>query len=197
MSLEEQYQRQYQWRDWKSVLDRCPIFSGSRVLDLGCAVGDIKIARRKSLEGLNLIESDLHTLEMLDKQSFDGIWCSFTIAYFAPTSREATEILQYWKTFLKPTGWICLVEMSHLLNHDPMSREHHEVIENFYEDAYVGGRYDFKAGGKLRSLLQDSGFNVIEELILKDDELSGKGPVSADVVVAWQQRFRRMGKLQV
>lgn len=217
MSLEEQYRRQYQWRDWKNVLDRCPIVSGSRFLDLGCAVGDISeeilqrgahevvgvdgnasllgIARSKCLEGLTLIESELNTLEMLDKQSFDGIWCSFTIAYFTPASK-ASEILQYWKTFLKPTGWICLVEMSDLLNHDPISQEHHEVIDNFYEDAYEGGRYDFKAGGKLRSLLQESGFNVIEDFILKDDELSGTGPVSSDVVVAWQQRFRRMGKLR-
>lgn len=48
MSLSEQYQRQFLWREWDRILSLCPIEKDQKILDLGCSIGDIsnEIAKR-------------------------------------------------------------------------------------------------------------------------------------------------------
>lgn len=41
MTLSKEYRRQFQWRDWKTALDLCPLLPGQSVLDLGCGTGEI------------------------------------------------------------------------------------------------------------------------------------------------------------
>src|SRR4051812_7335355 len=122
MTLAEEYKRQFEWKDWPTALARCPISPGQYVLDLGCAVGDLSrelasrgaivtgvdandellaVANSHSYSNCTFIQQDLASLK-LDRK-FDGIWCSFTAAYF--TNFEA--VFSRWLTFLNKDAWVC------------------------------------------------------------------------------------------
>jgi len=210
MTLLEEYQRQFAWRDWEKVLSRCPIIPGQRVLDLGCGPGDIAAeltARGAQVTGIDadnhllaaargqcptgLFEhQDLKTLQ-LPENSFDGLWSSFAVAYFV----DLEEVLSNWLTFLKSNGWICIVEIDDLLGHEPLSENRRSLTEAFYADAFKGKRYDFIAGRKIRPILERAGFKV-EEIEVADLELSFDGAAHPEVVQAWRERFNRMGGLK-
>lgn len=69
------------------------------------------------------------------------------------------------------------------------------LTEAFYADAFKGKRYDFKAGRKIRPILEDAGFKV-EEIELADRELSFDGAAQPEILQAWRNRFNRMGGLK-
>jgi cyclopropane fatty-acyl-phospholipid synthase-like methyltransferase len=51
MSLEDEYKRQFRWRDWHTILDALPLAPGQTILDLGCGLpGD---ARFRTVEDAN------------------------------------------------------------------------------------------------------------------------------------------------
>lgn len=210
MTLLQEYRKQFAWRDWAKVLSRCPVVPGQRVLDLGCGPGDISselIARGAQVTGIDtdnpllvaarrqcptgLFEhQDLKNLQ-LPRNSFDGLWSSFAVAYFV----DLENVLSKWLAFLESSGWICIVEIDDLLGHEPLSESRRSLIEAFYADAFAGKRYDFKAGRKVRPILEGAGFKV-EEIELADQELSFQGAAHPEVVQAWRQRFNRMGGLK-
>jgi ubiquinone/menaquinone biosynthesis C-methylase UbiE len=210
MTLLEEYKKQFAWRDWENVLSKCPILPGQRVLDLGCGPGDISaelIARGARVTGIDadnellaaarrqcptgLFENqDLNNLK-LPRNSFDGLWSSFTVGYLINFEKT----LSSWRQFLTNDAWICIVEIDDLLGHDPLSKETRTLIETFYEDAFKKKRYDFTAGRKIRSILEGAGFRV-EEIELADQELSFKGAAQLEILQAWRNRFNRMGGLR-
>ena len=84
----------------------------------------------------------------------DGIWCSFTAAYFVDLSTA----LASWARNLKPEGWIAVTEIDDLFGHEPLSARTKALLGAYCDDALVTGRYDFRAGRKLKSCLERSGF---------------------------------------
>src|SRR5882724_1765757 len=102
MSLANEYKRQFDWRSWPTILDALPSLQGQTVLDLGCGVGDIAaefVARGACMIGIDVNEEllDFARSRQLAHAEFrtgnlrrcpdlgiaaDGLWCSFTAAYF-------------------------------------------------------------------------------------------------------------------
>jgi SAM-dependent methyltransferase len=210
MALVDEYRKQYAWRVWDTVLPQCPIKRGQHVLDLGCGPGDISAAlfkRGATVTGVDgnpelLLAAKEHypqcTFERHDLSAlnlglgmYDGLWSSFTVAYF--TDFEA--IFAKWITLLKNKAWVCIVDIDDLLGHEPLSCKTHSTIHEFYEDAFREKRYDFRAGGKIQRVLENNGFSVTS-LVLEDKELSFNGPADPDVKAAWIDRFNRMGGLK-
>lgn len=211
MTIVDEYKKQYAWRDWANALSACPILSGELVLDLGCGPGDLsrelaargaivtgvdsniellQAARENSPDSCRFLEQDLRSLK-LELGRFDGLWCSFSSAYF--TDFEST--FKSWLPFLKAKAWVCIIDIDDLLGHEPLTKESKQRINNFYDEALLIGRYDFKMGRKLTAILEQSGF-LVEECLLKDLELSFDGPANSDVAEAWAERFNRMGGLK-
>ena len=210
MSLASEYKKQYAWRDWDSALSLCPITPDQRVLDLGCGPGDLSaalssrgvqvtgidnnaellaVARERCPQGV-FEKQDLNVLN-LEPGKYDGLWCSFTAAYFT----DFESVFSGWKTFLKPKAWVCIVDIDDLLGHEPLSAKTRDRVCKFYEELLQKKGYDFRAGRKISDVLEKNGFNV-KSLILKDKELSFQGPADPDVAQAWEDRFNRMRGLQ-
>ncbi len=209
MALLNEYRRQFAWRDWDRALALCHVAPGVRVLDLGCGPGDLAAtfarcgalvtgvdgneellaAARTNCPKAIFEKQDLKSLS-LPLASYDGLWCSFTAAYFC----DFEKTLQHWLTFLKPKAWVALIEADDLLGHEPLSGEARKHIEGFYSEAHAASRYDFRAGRKLNGALERSGFQV-QEIMLNDQELSFAGPAAPAVLQAWTDRLGRMGGL--
>jgi len=119
---------------------------------------------------------------------FDGLWCSFTAAYFTDFQKTFSS----WLKYLKKDAWVCVTDIDDLLGHEPLSSKARTSIESSYEEAFNAGRYDFRAGGKIQNVLEQNGFRV-DRIELKDRELSFDGPASVEVIEAWKKRFDRMG----
>lgn len=122
----------------------------------------------------------------------DGLWCSFTAAYFPDLPVE----LASWGKHLRPGGWVALTEIDDLFGHEPLDLRTKSSFEAYARDALVAGRYDFHMGRKLRDHLERSGFTVSKVLTLEDQELSFDGPARPEVVDAWRTRLDRMALLR-
>jgi ubiquinone/menaquinone biosynthesis C-methylase UbiE len=210
MSLVEEYRRQFGWRDWEGALSLCPLVPGQAVLDLGCGSGDVSgllAARGLSVTGVDgneelvaaareqypacrFEQQDLRQLN-LPPNSFDGMWCSFTAAYFT----DFRETLARWCSLLKEQAWVCVIEMDDLLGHEPLSATTHERIAAFYAEARAAQRYDFRAGAALPLAIESAGFQSTA-IELADQELAFDGPAIPEVLEAWRARLARMGGLR-
>jgi trans-aconitate methyltransferase len=215
MSLADEYKRQARWRDWEAVLRLLPLRAGERVLDLGCALGDqsamlaargaqvvgvdanaelLVQADRRAIPGASFVQADAADVSGLGLDPVDGIWSSFTAAYFP----DFGPVLASWLQLLRPGGWIALVEMDDLLGHEPLTQTSRLMVDAFYEDAWrhpLGG-YDFRMGSKLRSLMERQGLTILEERRLDDRELSFQGRAEPEVLQAWRDRLARMKALK-
>ncbi len=212
MSLASEYRRQVGWRDWPRVFDALPVLQGQTVLDLGCGVGDqaaklvargarvigvdineelLGEARAKGLSNAEFRSGDLR-LPLDLGVVVDGLWCSFTAAYFP----ELPAALASWASCLRPDGWAALTEIDDLFGHEPLGARTRSLLEAYAREALAAGRYDFRMGRKLRGHLERSGFTVSNELTLGDQELSFDGPARPGVVDVWRERLDRMKLLQ-
>lgn len=209
MSVLEEYQRQAAWRAWDEALARCPLAPGQKVLDLGCGPGEVAaalVARGTSVTGIDrqpeLIAAArqrapqarfaVQELDRLDlpAQAFDALWCSFTAAYLIPFE----EWLPAWMRLLKPSAWICVIDIDDLLAHEPLSPGTQQLLDAFADEALAALRYDLCAGRKLAGALAAHGFTV-QPGTLPDRELSFQGPASPEILAAWRARLARMGGL--
>lgn len=212
MGIIEEYSRQYSWRSWATVLDALPPLEGRLVLDLGCGIGDLAAAlseRGARVTGVDLNEELVgHArgrgianaqFRTGDLRSFhdpglraDGIWSSFTAAYF-PALRDT---LGSWLEHLRPGGWLALTEMDDLFGHEPLPDRTRELLNRYVEDSAGQMRYDFRAGRKLAGILRQAGLEVFHEFTVPDAELAFSGPAPDPVLSAWQARFERMHLLR-
>jgi hypothetical protein len=154
--------------------------------------GDLELveaAKQQNPDG-EFESQDLRSLH-LPKNAFDGLWCSFTAAYFT----DFRTVFSSWIPFLKEKAWVCVTDVDDLLGHEPLSENSKKAVQDFYGEAFQSGRYDFKAGGKIQEVLETEGFRVIS-VDLEDHELSFSGPAPSDVQEAWLKRFDRMGGLK-
>lgn len=211
MSLAEEYQRQFSWRDWNRALGALPDLTDQRVLDLGCGPGDLaaelsrrgaqvvgldlnddllEFARNRRIPGAVFYNCDLR--KPPDLPPFDGVWCSFAAAYFTNLS----DVLRVWGELMKPGAWIALTEIDDLFAHRPISLRARELLQKYSDDGIEAGRYHFRMGRELPVALAAAGFRVEQTLQLQDAEFSSNGPATADVVTAWTLRFERMKLLQ-
>jgi len=192
-------------------MDRLPLLGGQVVLDLGCGVGDLAaqlVDRGAHVIGLDINEQLLeeaiskrlsnaefrtHDLrEPLDCVDVDGIWCSFVAAFFP----QLHTVLPTWAKSLASGGWIALTEIDDLLGHEPVSKQTRKMLDDFAEQAFAAGLYDFHMGHKLVDHLECAGFSISHVFTVEDQELSFQGPADADVIQAWRARFERMPLLR-
>ena len=212
MSLSSEYKRQFRWRAWPTIFDALPSLRGQTILDLGCGVGDLAAefvargahvigvdmseelvaeARSRQLPNVEFRTDDLCTLSGLG-MAVDGLWCSFTAAYFP----DLPTALTLWAKNLKARGWIAITEIDDLFGHEPLSVATKTLLRAYAKEAFATGRYDFLMGRKLRDHLERSGFTVTKILTLEDQELSFSGPARSEVRNAWAARFNRMKLLR-
>ena len=212
MSLAEEYRRQFVWRDWSSAFAALPPLAGKLVLDLGCGVGDqaaelvargarvigfdaneelLAAARARALPNAEFHDVDLRALPELAVPA-DGIWCSFTAAYFV----DLAGLLALWSDALRPGGWIALTEVDDLFAHAPLFARTRELFDAFMREAELEKRYDFRMGRKLEANLTHAEFRITRRLELGDRELAFSGPALPAVVEAWRARLARMKGLQ-
>jgi SAM-dependent methyltransferase len=208
MSLVSEYKRQFNWRDWPTILDALPAVQGQTILDLGCAVGDLAaefVARGAHVIGIDAHEEflreaqsrqlsnaefrkiDLHNLPDLGVTA-DGLWCSFTAAYFP----DLAAALELWERNVKTGGWIALTEIDDLFGHQPLSASSKALLRAYADEALASGRYDFFMGRKLRDHMQTCRFAVSKVFTVDDREFSFNGPALPEVLDAWRARFNRM-----
>jgi SAM-dependent methyltransferase len=211
MNLADQYERQYRWRSWQLAYAALPPLAGTRVLDLGCAIGDQ--ARDLTELGAKVlgIDADENLLarassreipgavfELGDVRSpatggdFDGIWGSFVAAYFT----DLVPVLARWRNLLRPGGWIALTEVSGLFRHEPLPVGARTLLDTYARESRQVGRYDFDMGSKLASHFTAAGLKVEVDRLLPDRELSFTGAGEQDVLDAWKARLARMSLLQ-
>jgi ubiquinone/menaquinone biosynthesis C-methylase UbiE len=212
MSLSNEYQRQYQWRNWATVLDALPPLKGQTIFDIGCGVGDLAAAfaargarvigfdgneellREARFRQLSNAEFRRTDLRAFGDPGFlaDGLWCSFTAAYFP----DLPGALDLWTRYLTTGGWIALTEIDDLFGHEPLSEETKMILSGYAEEAFAARKYDFRMGRKLRGYLESSGFEVVKLLTLADQELAFSGPARSEVLDAWRARFERIRPLR-
>jgi len=212
MTLAQEYERQFAWRDWRAAFDALPLARGETVLDLGCGVGAqaaelasrgarvigidgneelLAVARSRSLANAEFLRADLRHLPDLGLEA-GGIWSSFAAAYFP----DLSTVLASWTQSLRSGGWIALTEVDDLFAHEPLEGRTRELFESYVEDALAAKRHDFRMGKKLGEHLERAGLHVTRALKLEDDELSFRGAAAPEVLEAWNERFARMHVLR-
>lgn len=132
-----------------------------------------------------LTKADFNAPHSRPNGQYDLIWSSFTMAYAIDPVKNLTR----WRNSLLPGGKMALIEMSGLLDHDPMSDEDRAAIRAFQTQNNL---YDFRAGASLVDWMQSAGLRVEPATELRDQELTFQGPAETDVLTAWRQRLNRM-----
>lgn len=182
------------------------------MLDLGCGIGDLAAdlsARGATIVGVDINEeviayannrhipnaefrqSDLRTFRD-PHLCVDGIWSSFTAAYF-PALRDT---LATWLEHLRPGGWLALTEIDDFFGHHPLSNRTTELLALYVQDAMRHSRYDFQMGRKMPAMVEQAGLEVVRQFTVPDSELSFSGRADSDVREAWALRFDQMHLLQ-
>lgn len=211
MDLASQYEHQYRWRSWQQAYGALPSLTGTRVLDLGCAIGDqsrdlaargaqvvgmdgneelLALTRSRGIPGAMFTLGDIRDPPV--QAPFDGIWASFVAAYFP----DLPAVLSRWRELLRPGGWVALTEVSGMLDHEPLPSGARTFLNEYAHDSRQAGRYDFDMGSKMADHLVACGFQMLRADILPDRELSFAGPADSDVLVAWEARLDRMRLLR-
>jgi SAM-dependent methyltransferase len=214
MTLAEEYEKQNQWRNWPSYLNQIPIKETEIVLDMGCGAGYVtrllaersfqaigvdnnqelrRIAKDNNyLSNASFINSDLSEINLTAIPVADGIWSSFTAAYFP----DFQPVLSTWLQYLKPGGWIALIDINHLFGHHPLSNRTETLIKAHCKKLREQLTYDFEMGSKLNHYLAANGLTIIFEQNINNTELVFNGPAGNLVLTFWKGRFDRMTGFQ-
>jgi SAM-dependent methyltransferase len=175
------------------------------VLDLGCGIGDqardlsrlgvrvlgidanqdvIDYANRRGISHARFLCENIANL-MERELASDGIWASFTAAYFPRFDR----FLDCINSVLKPTGWLAITEVDDLFGHEPLASQWVALIERYYSKSLEEGVYRFRSRDHVCEALSRRGWHIEIERKLDDDEFCFTGPADSDVFDAWKTRL--------
>jgi Trans-aconitate methyltransferase len=213
--LVEEYNNQNNWRAWERYLNKIPLDRNQAVYDLGCSIGVVAKLfshRVKSIVGFdndpallakaninkpdncNFTLANIFTLDPGELRACDGIWLSYTLAYM----EDPQHFIASWLKCLNANGWFAIVDIDGLFScHLPQTSKFRAEIELFEQHSALNKVYDFRVGGKIKSLLEQ---NSLEVIVAEDDwydeELNFSGKASQYIVAAWQKRLARMKYLK-
>jgi SAM-dependent methyltransferase len=208
MSLVEICSRQYRWRRWSDLYPYLGDLSGAQVVDLGCAIGDqardlsrlgahvfgvdwnqevIDHAKSRGIPRARFVCGDITDIK--DSQlKFDGVWTSFSAAYF-PRFDVLTRAID---SVLKPGGWLAITEVDDLFGHEPLHPRWSALIEKYYARSIEEGIYRFQSYAHVCDVLSEGGWRIGVDRKLEDDELCFVGAASSEVLEAWRARLSFM-----
>ena len=156
--------------------------------------GFLDAARRHCPSNCTFVESDLANLTAADLPLANGLWSSFTAAYFPAFA----PVLKQWASCIAPGGWLALVEIDDLFTgHHPLPEDIQDEFREFAEQMRSNGRYDFSMGRRLGEICRTAGLTVVSEHAWKDRELAFDGKASPEILAAWKQRFERLQGMSV
>lgn len=208
MSIVQIYSNQYHWRRWLQVYPELGDLSGTRVIDLGCGIGDqsrdlsrlgadvvgvdlnrdaIDHAQRRGIPRARFLCDNITNLKEHELES-DGVWTSFTAAYFP----QFDQFLGCIDTALKPGGWLAITEVDDLLGHEPLASRWVALSERYYCQSLEEGVYRFRSLDHVREVLFRRGWRIEVELNLEDDEFCFDGPAPSEILEAWKTRLNFM-----
>lgn len=205
MSISQIYSNQYRWRRWPGVYPDLGDLAGRLVLDLGCGIGDqardlsrrgahvvgidanqdvIDYANRRGIPHARFLCDNITNLKEHELAS-DGIWASFTAAYFT----QFDQFLDCIDTVLKPGGWLAITEVDHLFGHEPLASRWIALVERYYSKSLEEGVYRFRSHDHVHEALLRRRWHIEIDRKLDDDEFCSTGPADSDVVDAWKARL--------
>jgi len=208
MSRVEILSRQYGWRRWSDVYHYLGDLSGAQVIDLGCGIGDqardlsrlgarvfgvdgdqdvIDHAKSRGIPHARFVCCDIRNIEDSDFKS-DGVWTSFTAAYFP----RFDELIRSIDRVLKIGGWLAITEVDDLFGHEPLHPRWSMLIEKYYARSIEEGIHRFQSYAHVCQVLSGRGWRVDVDRRLEDDELCFVGAASSEVLVAWRTRLSFM-----
>jgi len=208
MSRVEILSRQYRWRRWSEIYPYLGDLSGAQVVDLGCGIGDqardlsrlgahvfgvdgdqdvIDHAKSRGIPHARFVCCDITDIEDSELKS-DGVWASFTAAYF-PRFDVLTRSID---SVLKPGGWLAITEVDDLFGHEPLHPRWSALIEKYYARSIEEGIHRFLSHAHVREVLLGRGWSIEVDRRLEDDELCFVGAASAEVLEAWRTRLSFM-----
>lgn len=215
MHLAQQYLDQAKWRRWDEMIAQLPLSKNDTVLDLGCGPGVvvnllskrvaqvigidanaelIDVAKKYAAPNAIFNGGDVRKLDQLTPPKVNGIWSSFTAAYFV----NFAPILDLWVSRLADDGWIALVEVADMFTgHHPLPQDTADALSRFSHHLCQSGMYDATMGDRLEGLLQSSGMHHVVRTEWEDSELVFQGPASLDVIAAWKRRFDRLSAFKI
>ena len=196
MELRDEYEKQQKYRKWMEILELLPIENNQIIADLGCGTGgftEIVSEKVKHViavdRNINIVENDISNIDYITEE-LDGIFSSFTIAYFP---KDMKKVVENWIEKLKVGGWIALIEIDDLLRgHQPLSEENFGKLARYEEHIKENGIYDFQAGRKIKNILKRLNMEIIIEKDLEDTELTASGVMSDEVFEMWKNRLNRL-----
>ena len=202
-SIEDEYIGQTGIRDWELYLGKLPLNDNSVILDFGCGIGVVThllsqkyskvigfdenpecidaAKRRFSTKNVQFIIADLRDIERSGSPMADGIWCSFTAAYFP----DLETLISKWSKLLKPGGWMALVEVNDMFNHFPLSADTRKAFAEHAQRLFESKRYDIMMGGKLGFYAKMTSLKIVIELEMHDPELAFSDPATSPVILSW------------
>jgi SAM-dependent methyltransferase len=208
MSIVEYLSRQYRWRRWSDVYPYLGDLSGAQVVDLGCGIGDqardlsrlgahvfgvdgnqdaIDHAKSRGIPRARFACCDITDIKDTELKS-DGVWASFTAAYF-PRFDVFTRSID---TVLKPGGWLAITEVDDLFGHEPLHPRWSALIEKYYARSIEEGIYRFLSHAHVCEVLSERVWSIDVDRKLEDDELCFVGAASSEVLEAWRARLSFM-----
>jgi len=119
---------------------------------------------------------------------------SFALAYM----EDPKLFISNWTKCLNYNGWFAIVYIDGLFSgHLPEDNKYLSKIETFENESENSKIYDFKIGGKIKTIMEESGLEIIiSEDNWYDVELNFRGEANKDIVKNWSSRLERMVKLK-
>jgi len=144
--------------------------------------------RTNSAKNIRYVYDNLSSLNYQNLPAGDGIWSSFVAAYFP----DFAPILSNWLNIVKPNGWLAIVEMSNLFDHEPLSLSTKEIFKDYTKRQRMNSMYDFEMGSRIKDFVTDHGLSIIHEEDKIDRELAFNGSAEPEIRKSWEYRFDRM-----